>query len=211
MAPVTAPREGGSDASAAFRALRAEAARAAAAHRRRPAELGARTFYQLLLAERPGKGKRQARAARPGVADAMVEENNLYVQISSRRKLLGPGDRGPSRGYRLPADGASMTAPQRRRPEPLSDRWCDALADVARRAPQRSIELNCPAACRTCRKAARILVIGSSVCNAAVKDRSSARHGWPPCPPPRAAASFTDTAHGAPRTAHRPSAFVQAG
>jgi predicted ATPase/class 3 adenylate cyclase/DNA-binding winged helix-turn-helix (wHTH) protein len=78
----------------------------------RPAALGGRAFDVLLaLAARPGRpvGRNELiEAAWPGL---VVEENNLSVQVSNLRKLLG-GDiiaTIPGRGYRFTASPEAVT------------------------------------------------------------------------------------------------------
>jgi predicted ATPase/DNA-binding winged helix-turn-helix (wHTH) protein len=75
-----------------------------------PAALGARAFDLLLaLAERPGR-----LVSKPELIDlvwpgVVVEENNLQVQVSALRKLLGPQAIAtiPGRGYRFTLVAAS--------------------------------------------------------------------------------------------------------
>src|SRR5687768_3560806 len=93
-----------------------------------PAPIGARAFDVLIaLLERRervvGKGE-LLDLVWPGV---VVEENNLQVQVSALRKLLGPGVIAtiPGRGYRFTAPGpavaATEAAPIVAAPETASD------------------------------------------------------------------------------------------
>jgi TolB-like protein/Flp pilus assembly protein TadD len=82
------------------------------AHERRllihgePATIGARAFDVLLaLAERPGQLVGKNELLDIVWPDTVVEENNLQVQVSTLRKLLGPDVIAtiPGRGYRFTA------------------------------------------------------------------------------------------------------------
>jgi len=86
-----------------------------------PAKLGARAFDVLLaLVERRERLVSKDELLDLVWPDVVVEENNLQVQISTLRKLLGPQAIAtvPGRGYRfsVPVDGAQGSAP----PAPLA-------------------------------------------------------------------------------------------
>ena len=82
----------------------------------RPVALGARAFDLLLaLFDRRDRVVPKAELLELVWPGLVVEENNLQVQVSGLRKLLGPGVvcTIPGRGYRFtaPADGTAGTAP----------------------------------------------------------------------------------------------------
>ena len=126
---------------------------------RQPAVLGARAFDLLLaLVER-----RDRTVAKNELLDVVwpglvVEENNLQVQISNLRKLLGAAaiTTVPGRGYRftmapagLPADAATPVV------APAADTAATAAAELptglpAERPPRRPPRWppTCPKACR---------------------------------------------------------------
>ena len=82
----------------------------------RPAAVGARAFDVLMaLVERHGQLVSKQELLDLAWAGLVVEENNLQVQISSLRKLLGPQaiTTIPGRGYRFtaaPTDSAAAPA-----------------------------------------------------------------------------------------------------
>src|SRR5579862_8602552 len=82
----------------------------------KPAALGARAFdlLQALIERRDRVVPKEELldAVWPGL---VVEENNLQVQISTLRKLLGPGAivTIPGRGYQFVAAPGAAAAPQR--------------------------------------------------------------------------------------------------
>ncbi|MEP7207746.1 MAG: winged helix-turn-helix domain-containing protein [Casimicrobiaceae bacterium] len=105
-----------------------------------PVALGSRAFDVLVvLAERAGQLTSKTELldlAWPGV---VVEENNLQVQISTLRKLLGPQAIAtiPGRGYRLALtpDGASAQAARSEPAPPVDSAESAALADALTEAP----------------------------------------------------------------------------
>jgi DNA-binding winged helix-turn-helix (wHTH) protein len=92
-----------------------------------PAALGGRAFDVLLaLVERPERLVTKDELLEIAWPGLVVEENNLQVQISSLRKLLGPQAIAtiPGRGYRfaVPLEGA----------RPVEARSAPASSDTAR-------------------------------------------------------------------------------
>ncbi|MFO1302484.1 MAG: winged helix-turn-helix domain-containing protein [Burkholderiales bacterium] len=84
----------------------------------KPVPLGARAFDLLVvLVERAGRLVSKNELLTLVWSGLVVEENNLQVQISALRKLLGPGALAtiPGRGYRfeLPLEGVATSLAQR--------------------------------------------------------------------------------------------------
>ena len=108
-----------------------------------PIPLGARAFDVLVaLAERPGTLVTKDELLATVWRGLVVEENNLQVQVSTLRKVLGASALAtiPGRGYRfnLPVAMADAT-PSPRAPEPSA-----VTADAAARAPASHASGNLP-------------------------------------------------------------------
>jgi predicted ATPase/DNA-binding winged helix-turn-helix (wHTH) protein len=106
----------------------------------RPVALGPRAFDVLLaLAERAGQLVTKNELLDLVWPGLVVEENNLQVQISTLRKLLGPQAIAtiPGRGYRwaLAADDASVQAAKSESAPPASPAGSAALPDVPTEFP----------------------------------------------------------------------------
>jgi len=97
----------------------------------RPAQLGGRAFEVLCaLAERPGQLVTKRELMDRVWPDVVVEENNLQVQISTLRRLLGPSAiiTIAGRGYRLiperdtdgPTPGSQTEIAPQDAPSPLT-------------------------------------------------------------------------------------------
>ena len=95
-----------------------------------PAKLGARAFDVLLaLAERRDRIVTKQELFALVWPDVIVEENNLQVQISTLRKLLGPEVIAtiPGRGYRFTADVDAAAPPAVKAMPPLESASQDSL------------------------------------------------------------------------------------
>ena len=105
----------------------------------RPVALGPRAFDVLLvLAERAGKLVSKNELLDLVWAGVVVEENNLQVQVSALRKLLGPDVIAtiPGRGYRLtlmPLDASAQRAESESEPS-AAPMQSPMLHDGSRRA-----------------------------------------------------------------------------
>ena len=91
-----------------------------------PAALGARAVRSPRRAGRTARSRRRqvgAVRSRSG-PDLVVEENNLQVQVSSLRKLLGPSTIAtvPGRGYQFVARAFARRPPERSQPAPRANR-----------------------------------------------------------------------------------------
>jgi predicted ATPase/DNA-binding winged helix-turn-helix (wHTH) protein len=109
----------------------------------KPAALGARAFDLLLaLYERRDRVVTKNELLDLVWPGLVVEENNLQVQVSSLRKLLGPNAivTIPGRGYRFTLPDDAMTAPRRAAPASSPD----ALGAAANDAPRGNLPASPP-------------------------------------------------------------------
>ena len=134
----------------------------------RPVPLGPRAFDVLLaLVERPGQLVSKNELLDLVWPGLVVEENNLQVQISTLRKLLGPQAIAtiPGRGYRwalAPHDASAQAAKSESAP-PASSAGSAALPDVPTELPAlygRSEDV--AALCDLIRHHALVTVVGSA-------------------------------------------------
>ena len=139
------------DSSAGFRTLRVAAERRLLLQDGNPVAIGARAFDVLLaLAERRERIVTKAELMDLAWPGLVVEENNLQVQISSLRKLLGSDVIAtiPGRGYRFTAlvEGGRAAAPAALRvPAPLAATRSPTALPVAAAPEGPKLQDNLPA------------------------------------------------------------------
>ena len=158
----------------------------------RPAELGARAFDLLLcLIEQRQRVVTKAELLDLVWPEVVVEENNLSVQVSALRKLLGRGVIAtlPGRGYRFAAELASDSAPAATAPtSPRHRRGTPSSRQRVSDLPACSSAAN--RSWRSCRRpcSRQARGLGGWCCwpARAAWARHSWRSNWPGRPKPRA-------------------------